>query len=69
MKKEPANGMDLQEAQRQVGNIMHLVLIGMIESWEHAGLITGNGHHFVQQIIGYTQELLANRWRGGRSSI
>ncbi len=54
---------DLQEAQAALSNAVYAAT-SLLEDWENASLLAGNGHHVRQDVCDFAVELLAKRWTG-----
>lgn len=54
--------LTLEEARREITNAVYAAT-ALIETWEHEGMIVGNGHHIRQQAADNVADLVETRWR------
>ena len=55
-------GLSLEEAKAELENAVYYAAL-LIERLEHAGKVSGNGHHAAQAIAAFAGEELKSRWR------
>ena len=53
--------MDKEEASVSLSNSVYEAT-ALIEKLEHAGKVSGNGHHIRQKIAEYAAQVLRDRW-------
>lgn len=56
---------DLEAAKALVSRLVYEGAI-VFEKMEHAGVVSGNGHHMAQNISSQAVALLEERWTGSR---
>jgi len=58
---EQAQTMDLESAKSEMCNRVYEAAI-LFERFENAGKVRGNGHHMAQEVAGFAEKMMAERW-------